>query len=49
LLALLMAGLNDATEGEGEVGAMAGVGDEVAATVVEVDRAEDRLDRDTRL
>jgi hypothetical protein len=27
----------------------AGVGDEVAAAVVEVDRAEDRLDRDTRL
>jgi hypothetical protein len=33
-----MAGAHDATEGEGEVGAAAGVGDEVAATVVEADR-----------
>jgi hypothetical protein len=44
-----MAGPHDATEGEREVGAVAGVGDEEVAAVVEVDRAEDRLDRDTRL
>jgi hypothetical protein len=34
-----MAGSHDATEGEGKVGAAVEVGDEVAAAVVEVDRA----------